>query len=87
MPKADQHNNFFSTEPAEELVQVNDLEYDFLVPTFNDTFRTTVSWKKPKFTHSDVRYYKYKVLPTDSSQRERRGTALNAEITIVRIMI
>jgi len=33
-----------------------------------------------------VKYYKYKVLPTDSSQRGRRGTALNTEITTVRIM-
>lgn len=90
MPKADEHNTFvifFPIEPAEELVQVNDLEYDFLVPTFNDTFRTTVSWRKPKFTHSDVKHYKYKILPIDSSQRERRGTALNNEITTVRIMV
>ena len=86
--KADKYNTFviFSIEPAEELVQVNELVYGFLVPTFNDTFRTTVSWQKPKFTHSDVNYYKYKVLPIDSSQRERRGIALNTEITTVRIM-
>ena len=72
-----------------ELVQVNGLVYDFLVPTFNDTFRTTVSWQEPNFSHSDVKYYKYKVLPTDSLQRERilRGTALNTEIITVRIMI
>lgn len=77
---------FFPIEPAEELVQVNNLEYGSLVPTANDTFRTTVSWQKPEFAHSDVKYYKYKLLPTDVSQRERRGTPLNTEITTVRIM-
>ena len=80
------HLLFFSIEPAEELVQVNELVYGFLVPTFNDTFRTTVSWQKPKFTHSNVDYYKYKVLPIDSSQRERRRIAMNTEITTVRII-
>lgn len=77
---------FFPIAPAEELVQVNNLEYGSLVPTANDTFRTTVSWQKPEFAHSDVKYYKYKLLPTDVSQRERRGTPLNTEITTVRIM-
>ena len=77
---------FFPIEPAEELVQVNDLEYGSLVPTANDTFRTIVSWKKPEFTHSEVKHYKYKMSPTDASQRERRGTPMNTEITTVRMM-
>lgn len=77
----------FSTEPREELVQVNELDYNELVATGNDSFRTTVSWEKPLFTHSDVKYYKYKVLATDASQRKRRGTALNTAITTVSRMV
>ncbi|KAJ7358906.1 hypothetical protein OS493_020744, partial [Desmophyllum pertusum] len=64
-------------QPREELVQVNGLKYGDLVRTANDTFRTTVSWQKPLFTHSDVEYYKYKLLATDDPQRKRRGIALN----------
>lgn len=77
-----------SIEPREELVQVNELDYDELLPTANNSFRTTVSWQKPLFKHSEVKHYRYRVLVTDPSQRKRRGTALNtAMLTVSRAFI
>ena len=75
------------TEPREELVQVNGLKYDEIFPTANNTFRTTVSWGKPLFTHSDVQHYSYKVVAINSPLRKRRETLSNTIITMVRGII
>ncbi|CAH3043290.1 unnamed protein product [Pocillopora meandrina] len=68
-------------QPREELVQVNSLKYDEIFPTANNTFRTTVSWEKPLFTHSDVHHYSYKVVAINSLLRKRRETLSNTMIT------
>ena len=75
------------TEPREELVQVNGLKYDEIFPTANNTFRTTVSWEKPLFIHSDVHQYSYKVVVINSLLRKRRETLSNTMITTVREII
>lgn len=68
-------------QPREELVQVNGLRYYEIFPTANNTFRTTVSWGKPLFTHSDVHHYSYKVVAINSPLRKRRETLSNTIIT------
>ncbi|XP_066025560.1 uncharacterized protein [Pocillopora verrucosa] len=68
-------------QPREELVQVNSLKYDEIFPTANNTFRTTVSWEKPLFIHSDVHHYSYKVVAINSLLRKRRETLSNTMIT------
>ncbi|XP_022799052.1 platelet-derived growth factor receptor alpha-like [Stylophora pistillata] len=67
--------------PREELVQVNGLKYDEIFPTAKNTFRTTVSWEKPLFTHSDVKHYIYKLTAKNLPLRKRRETLLNTETT------
>ena len=76
--------NFGETEPREELVQVNSLKYDEIFPTANNTFRTTVSWEKPLFIHSDVHHYSYKVVAINSLLRKRRITTVREIIFIIR---
>lgn len=57
------------------------LKHDEIVPSHNDSFRTTVKWQKPLFTHSVVTHFTYKT--TKKSEVERRAIDFDTEFTTV----
>ena len=57
-------------------MKVIGLKYDKLIPGPSNTFGTKLSWQKPLFTHSGVKYYSYKVLRTSAPQDTNLNTAL-----------
>ena len=67
----------FYTEPREQLVTVVGLQHNKLDSSYNNTFRTTVTWKKPLFTYSDVKHYRYKtyVVSDVITEKKRRQVA------------
>jgi len=65
--------------PRGELLKVVGLKHVEIVPSYNDSFRTTVKWQKPLFTHSVVTHYIYKT--TKKNEVQRRAIDFDTKFT------
>ena len=64
-------------------MKVVGLKNEELVPSYSNSFRTIVRWKKPLFTQSNVSYYVYSTTKRRKRQRERRASGPYIENTTV----
>ncbi|XP_022807366.1 uncharacterized protein LOC111344407, partial [Stylophora pistillata] len=70
--------------PRTDLVKVVGLSRNELMPSSDESFRTTVFWQKPLFNHSVVQYYRYRISNTSSEtvgKKKRRAIDLNTDLT------
>lgn len=70
--------------PRTDLVKVVGLRRNELLPSSDESFRTTVFWQKPLFNHSVVQYYRYRISNTSSEtvgKKKRRAIDLNTDLT------
>ena len=59
------------------------LRHDEIVPSYNDSFRTTVKWQKPLFTHSVVTHYIYKT----TKKSEAKGRAIDFDTVFTTVSV
>ncbi|KAJ7358888.1 hypothetical protein OS493_020726 [Desmophyllum pertusum] len=70
--------------PRGELLTVVGMMHNKLVPSSNGSFRTNVVWQKPRFNHSAVSHYSYKITNTKGKtggKINRRAIDFNKDFT------